>query len=179
MISITNQISLKEITQQDSTSLFQLMKVVYTKAYSYLWEEQGEWYLNLNWTPSQISKELSDPNASYYFVLVENEAKGILRFVRDAEFKDKKDLKSLKLHRLYLDDSIHGIGVGKHIMTWVEQYAKVNKFHGVWLEAMDTKVQALEFYKRCGYKITSNFRLDFKRMHPKYRGMHNMYKTLE
>ena len=69
MISITNQISLKEITQQDSTSLFQLMKVVYTKAYSYLWEEQGEWYLNLNWTPSQISKELSDLNASYYFVV--------------------------------------------------------------------------------------------------------------
>ncbi|WP_283642471.1 GNAT family N-acetyltransferase [Croceibacter atlanticus] len=179
MVIINKNISLKKIKLKDSESLFQLMKVVYTKAYSYLWEEQGEWYLNLNWTQDQVLKELNDTKASYYFVLVNDEYKGVLRFIEDAEFKDMKENMSLKLHRLYLDDSIQGKGVGKHIMTWVEQYAKDNDYNGVWLEAMDTKVQALEFYKRCGYKITSNFRLDFKRMHSKYRGMHNMYKTLE
>lgn len=177
-ISVTNSIGLRPISIKDHKHLWQLMDVVYSKAYAYLWEDEGRWYLHNIWNKTALERELKETQANYYFVTFQNKSVGILRIVENAKFKDRSFENVLKLHRLYLDDSVQGKGLGNVIMNWVEDYAKATKHKGVWLEVMDTKMQALKFYERCGYQITSDFKLDFAVMHEHLRGMHNMYKAI-
>ena len=177
-ILVSDAIGLRPILISDHKQLWDLMTNVYPKAYAHLWEDDGSWYQNHIWNMADVERELNDVNASYYFVTFQQKEIGILRIVENADFVDRPSDKALKLHRLYLDDTAQGKGIGKAMMTWVEAYARKTDHDGVWLEVMDTKTQALKFYERCGYHITSDFRLDFTNMHAHFRGMHKMYKAL-
>ncbi len=178
VILVTDAIELRPISANDQRQLWELMVEVYPKAYAHLWEDDGAWYLNHIWNTADVERELKDTNALYYFVTFQQKDIGILRIVENADFVDRPSDKALKIHRLYLDDTAQGKGVGKAIMTWAEAYARETGHQGIWLEVMDTKTQALKFYQRCGYEITSDFRLDFTIMHAHFRGMHKMYKAL-
>ena len=178
-ITITTSISLLPITVEDYPQLWELMEVVYPKAYKHFWEDEGDWYRARIWNKKDVETELGNPHAFYSFVCLDDEIVGILRIIENAEFEDNLSVKALKLHRIYLDDKAQGRGLGKTIMHWVEAYARDKGHSGVWLEVMDTQHQALKFYERCGYKVTGDFRLDFKLMHDHLRGMHRMYKALD
>ena len=48
----------------------------------------------------------------------------------------------------------------------------------VWLEAMDSQAQALRFYEKEGFTHLASYTLDAPLMHPHYRGMLRLVKTL-
>lgn len=179
MVTINESLQLKEINIEDFELLQSSMATVYPKAYRHLWEDGGDWYRAYIWNKQRLAEELEEDSAAYYFVIFEGNTVGILRYVEATNCEDVSAGKVMKLHRLYLDDSIQGKGVGKAIMRWTETYAQKTNHDGVWLEVMDTQEQALRFYERCGYRITGDFRLDFKLMHPQLRGMYRMYKALD
>ena len=61
--------------------------------------------------------------------------------------------KQVKLHRLYLHPKIHGNGIGKELLSWLEEKAKKNNYSTIWLDAMNEQPQAFQFYKKRGFKI--------------------------
>ena len=80
------------------------------------------------------------------------------------------------MNKIYLDSDIHGKGVGKRIIEWVDEEASRTKCEIIWLEAMDTQEQAVKFYEKCGFEIISKFRLDIEMMLPHLKGMYIMSK---
>ena len=175
---LTENVSLRPVTLNDATVLKELMHQIYPPPYKHLWEDNGYWYVEQTFNTTVLEKELADLNSSYYFVEYKNETVGILRIVYDVTLSDKSDLKATKLHRIYLDPKLQGKGLGKLLMDWSKQQAIKSGSKIIWLEAMDTQEQALQFYKKLGYTISSDFKLTFKSMHEHLRGMHTMYKTL-
>lgn len=177
-IQLSKNISLKVITLDDAYMLKELMHRIYPPPYKHLWEDNGYWYVEETFSKTALKKELTELNASYYFVVCETVIVGVLRIIYDFSLSDKPALKATKLHRIYLDTKIQGKGIGKFLMNWAAQQALENDSQLIWLEAMDKQEQVLQFYKNLGYKISNDFRLDFELMHKHLRGMHTMYLTL-
>ena len=177
-LKISDTISLKAITLADAAILLELMRKIYTPPYRHLWEDDGQWYVENTFSKASLEKEIAESNASYYFVTHHKETIGVLRFIHDVPFIDFKGKKTTKLHRIYLDPKTHGKGIGRLLMDWTANEAVKNNSQLLWLEAMDTQEQALQFYKKLGYHISGDFRLPFELMHTHFRGMHSMYKML-
>jgi len=167
------KLHLQPITLAKHEVLLQLMQRIYPPAYQHLWiNNDCNWYINSQYNLKQLTTELQDKNANYYFVEYNNKTIGILRLVH------QKSLATTKLHRLYLDQDYQGLGLGKQLMQLSYDFARANQSKSIWLEAMDTQLQALQFYKQCGFKIVDSYALDFDLILGQFNGMHKMSKQL-
>lgn len=178
MIQISENIQLKEILNSDFEFLFNLMKEVYSAAYSHFWKDAGEWYVQSQYSENNIIKELSEANTAYYFVLYNGEIIGNFRIIWNSDLKGFENKKSVKLHRVYLHSKIQGKGVGKSLLNWLEKEAIKKQYELIWLDAMDEQPQAFEFYKKNGYQYHSHCFLAFDLLYDNVRKMSQVYKLI-
>lgn len=178
MILISEHIQLKVILNSDSESLFRLMKEIYTPVYQHFWTDAGAWYVNLQYAKENVLKELNEKNASYYFVLFKGEIIGIFRFLWDQKLVGLSEEKQVKLHRIYVHPKVQGKGIGKELLSWLEEKALQNKYQVIWLDAMNAQENAFQFYKKLGFVYHGHTFLSFNLMHDEVRKMSQLYKTL-
>ena len=178
MIKISENIQLTAILNSDTEKLFKLMNEVYPLAYSHFWTDKGDWYVNSQYSKEHILKELSEEKTDYYFVLFDGEIVGNFRIIWDEKLEGLSEEKQVKLHRVYLHQKTQGKGIGKMLLTWLEQKAYKKGYTIVWLDAMDEQPQAFQFYKKRGYKYHSHTFLPFEFLYDKVRKMSQIYKTL-
>jgi diamine N-acetyltransferase len=169
---------LNPIHPEDQPVLFELMDQVYRSGYSDYWTDQGDWYLNLIYNPETVSKELSRSRSHYYFVEWRKEKIGILKYDYPFSPKEIEIPNAMKLHRLYLHPKAHGHGIAPLLMNHCEQIAKENGLEAIWLEAMESKIQAKRFYEKMGYQDVLSYTLEFERIFPELRGIKIMKKVL-
>lgn len=177
-IKISETIYLESITIEDASELYDLMEDIYPKAYDYFWVDNGDWYLNSLYNKSNIQTELNESNSIYSFIIVDNEKVGILRLLHDKTYAVYADEKSSKLHRMYLHPKSHGKGIAIILMNWVMEECRKAGSEMLWLDAMDTKAQALQFYKKMGFQIGSHEILPFERLKIENRGMYQMWRKI-
>ena len=178
MIKISENIQLQPILETDSETLFNLMNEVYPPAYSHFWVDKGAWYLNSQYSKENILKELSVDNANYYFVVYKNEIIGNFRVLWDEKLVGLSEEKQVKLHRIYLHQKTHGNRIGTEILTWLAQKATQKGYQIIWLDTMDQKPQAFDFYKKMGYNYHSHIFLPYDLLHKEVRKMSQVFKTL-
>ena len=178
MINISEKVQLKEVLKLDTETLFMLMKEVYPSTYQHFWKDKGDWYVNTVYAAQNIEKELLEPNANYYFIFYKGAIVGNFRILWDHKLKGLENKKSVKLHRVYLHPKTHGKGIGKSLLTWLENTAKNKGYELVWLDAMDEQPQAFQFYKKQGYQYHSHQFLDFELLHDHVRKMSQIYKEI-
>ena len=178
MIQITQNIALKSITKSDSKKLYDLMKEIYPAAYQHFWKDKGDWYVNNVYSTNNIEKELLEENSEYYFIVFKNEVVGNFRIIWNHKLPGFKNKKAVKLHRVYLLEKTHGNGLGKTLLTWLENTAKNKGYELVWLDAMDEQPQAFQFYKKQGYRYHSHEFLNFDLLFDDVRKMSQIYKYI-
>ena len=178
MIEISKHIQLQSIQLDDHQILYDLMKRIYPPAYINYWKDDGEWYVNDLYNFENVKKELSQTKTGYYFVLLNQKIIGILRIVYEIDTHYKKDIKYVKLHRLYLDQTIQNKGIGYQIMSWVLENSKEQGYEYLWLEVMDKQTQARHFYEKLGFTRIDKVFISFDLVHEEYRGMLKMIKKL-
>ena len=179
MITISNHLQLENITIDLQKDLMALMLEIYPPAYKHLWiNEDSDWYLTHCFSQENLKLELNETNAFYGFVISNSKRVGIIRFLVNTSVNNSYEKNATFIHRIYLSQEAQGKGIAKQLFYWIEQRANENKNKVLWLKAMDTKIQALKFYEKQGFKIVDTFSLDFNIMHPHLRGMVVMTKTL-
>jgi ribosomal protein S18 acetylase RimI-like enzyme len=178
MISLRPELSLQQVRLKDQEKLFLLMMKIYRPVYQHLWFDDGSSYVESQFNAQQLQNELSSPNASYYFVLHREEPIGILRFLKDTTTSAIKETNTTKLHRIYLDPSVHGQGIGKALMHWLIEFSITQDQQSIWLECMDTQMAAYHFYKQLGFTTVESFTLDSPTMRSERRGMLRMKMNL-
>ena len=178
MINITKNIQLREIKEKDCNVLYKLMKIIYPLAYQHFWKDKGDWYIKNQYSEENILKELSKKNAAYYFVIFKNEIIGNFRIVWDKKLENLPYKKQVKLHRIYLHGKTQGKGIGKTLLIWLEKEAIKKQYELIWLDAMNEKQQAFEFYKKQGYKYNSHSFLNFDFLYKDFRKMSQLYKII-
>ncbi len=177
-VIVDEELKLLQLTKTDHSQVRELMTVVYPPPYVHIWKDDASWYIETVYNQTNFEKEIDEPDAFYYYIVFENRRIGILRLCHQAPLIDYPDLQATKLHRIYIDQSQHGNGIGKKLMQWVEKQCRKRGDHILWLEAMDSQQQALKFYEANGFEICGSMRIDYEIMRPEYRGMHRLYKRL-
>ena len=178
MIKITEDLTLKNILLSDAEILHTLMKTVYLSAYSHFWKDKGDWYVNYQYSKENLEQELLQENSSYYFICCKNEVVGNIRIIWDENLEGLSEEKQVKLHRIYLHPKTQGKGLGKKLLIWLEEKAISKGYKIIWLDTMNLKPQAFQFYKRVGYKYHSHTFLPFDLLHDEVRKMSQVYKKL-
>jgi diamine N-acetyltransferase len=91
-------------------------------------------------------------------------------------------LNALEVERIYLYKKAIGKELGKQLMQTAMSRARELKKDIVFLKAMDSGTDALEFYKKLGYEICGRLQLPlpaFHLMKEEYRGMIILKKGVE
>lgn len=174
-VRVNQEIELKPISIDDSMKLKKLMMDIYPPIYAHLWTDDGQNYLSEIYSKENITRELLNQNSRYFFILFQEQTVGILKYT----FGEKHDIgetKTLKLERIYLAKLVQGKGVGSTLFRWLEEEvaAKVDE---IWLKAMDTQTDAIQFYKKQGFTIVDKTILQAKNIIPEYKGMFIMSKS--
>lgn len=178
MIKVSENIALRPILSSDTGKLFNLMIEVYSLAYAHFWTDNGDWYVNAQYSKENILRELSEEKTEYYFVLFKDEIIGNFRIIWDEKLVGFSEEKQVKLHRVYLHQKTQGNGIGKKLLSWLEEKASKRGYKTIWLDAMDEQPQAFQFYKKLGYNYYSHVFLPFDLLHNEVRKMSQIYKKL-
>lgn len=115
-------------------------------------EKEFQQYYNLRWRilrkpwnqPEGSERDKDDERCYHIMAIINNTITGIARL----EFTTDK---CAQLRYMAVDDSYQGQGIGRCVMTHMEQYAKENKSGELFLNAREN---AVGFYEKLGYKIT-------------------------
>jgi GNAT superfamily N-acetyltransferase len=175
---LTQNIHLQSITKNDCAELFELMTDIYPKSYDYLWNDCGQWYLHFVYDEVKVLEDLAEPNSPYFFVLVNHEKVGVLRIQHDEIFATLAAKTATKLHRIYLHPKVHGMGIGQALMNWTIEETRKQGNEILWLEAMDSKTDALKFYKKCRFEIGNHVTLPYNGIFLALRGMHQLWRNV-
>ncbi len=178
MITLTSDISLHSIREEDQPRLMELMQAIYPPAYEHLWEDEGQWYLNSLYQKENLEKELQEEGNHYYFIQYQKEAVGILRYIENTPLPWDSAKNAVKLHRIYLHPKTHGKGLGKTLLVWLEEKAQSLSAAYIWLDVMDTQHQAIRFYEKTGYAQCGTRKLVLPGLHEYLQGMFYMKKDL-
>jgi len=179
LILVDPHITLIPIKIIDQKVLMNLMKKIYPPAYSHFWKDDCSWYLHQIYGKENLHQELSNANSMYYFVCYNDTTVGILKLIKDCEYPPLASQKGFKVHRIYLDPSVQGKGLGEALMNYAHKVATAQGHTLIWVDAMDTQTQAQHFYKKLGYQKTAIQRLDFQLLHDEHRPMWYMHKMLD
>ncbi len=178
MITIDEQLQLEPITISSQPYLMDLMMRIYRPVYQHLWFDDGTDYVQSQFNPDQLKLELEDKRASFYFVVFKEERVGIFRFIKNCPTALLPAHQVTKLHRIYLNPTVHGNGLGKKLMDWLQMVAQHSQQEYIWLESMDTQQPAIQFYERQGFQVFEPFLLDAPNMRPERRGMLRMSREV-
>ena len=161
MIIINPNLNLVPVKLEDQEKLFGLMSEIYPAAYADFWKEDCEWYLDLCFSQKNLAKELARSSAHYFFIKFNGFKAGIFKYDFPLSPQQLEIPNAMKLHRLYLHSDLHGTGVAKALMNWLETEAKSKNLDFIWLEAMEQKQQAKIFYEKMGYQLALTYQLEF------------------
>ncbi|MFY0602384.1 MAG: GNAT family N-acetyltransferase [Flavobacteriaceae bacterium] len=155
------------------------MNRIYRPAYIDYWKDNGDWYVNLLYNKENIEKELKENKTTYFFIQAENKNIGIFRCVYEIDTDYETDVNSIKIHRLYIDQTIQNKGIGKEIINWLIDDSIKKGYKKLWLEVMEKQLQARNFYKQLGFINVDKVIVDFPLLYDDYRGMYKMEKYLD
>ncbi len=152
----------------------------YLPHYTHLWKQNGvEWYMNKCFGDEALRNELCDPNIEYYIIASEPENIGILKLVLQKSLPDSDIENALYLEKVYFIKEWTGKGIGREAMNFTFNRAKELNRDCVWLVAMNTADKPIAAYKRAGFTIHCEQRLNFELMKNEYRGTFMMKKCFE
>ncbi len=119
-------------------------------------------YIEKAFSEKQITKELTNPNSTFYFVYKKNVLVAYIKLnTGDAQNEFQND-DSVELERIYVLKEFQGQQIGKHILEEVIQIAKEKKVNFLWLGVWEENKGAIKFYERYGFQKTGT--------HPYYVG---------
>jgi GNAT superfamily N-acetyltransferase len=157
-----------------------LAKAIYVEYYLHLWNPGGaDWYMHeYAYHPDKLRSELADAGNLHYIVYEKSKPMGYLKLKQDATLKDFELYNSLEIERIYLHKAIAGKGVGKQLMLLSEEIARGHKKEMIFLKAMDTSLDAINFYQKMGFTKCGTYVLPFPQLKEELRGMVILNKFL-
>jgi GNAT superfamily N-acetyltransferase len=177
-----HQINMKivPIDISHANELSALAKAIYVEYYLHLWNPGGaDWYMHEHaYHPDKLRLELADANNYHVIIYDEEKPVGYLKLKLKASLNGFEKYNSLEIERIYLHRSIAGKGFGKKLMQLSEEIARDHKKEMIFLKAMDTSFDAINFYKKMGYTKCGTYVLPFPQIKEAYRGMVILNKFL-
>ena len=132
---------IRKATKKDFKEISRLIKTEYLKHYKEKWTEKNAIKtLNYYWRIGKI-----------FVAEIEKKVVGFI-IIREEYYNDGK---SVMVEELVINGKNQGMGIGKKLMDFIEEYCKKNKINFIWL-ITSKKATAFKFYKKIGYRYKEN-----------------------
>lgn len=119
-------------------------------------------YIDFAFDRQKLSKELNDPNTSFYFAYNSNELVGYFKLNENESQTDIKSPEGIEIERIYVLEGFQGNDIGQWMLGQIKQMAvSMDKTH-LWLGVWEKNSKAIKFYEKQGFS-----KFD---MHPYYIG---------
>ncbi len=175
---MNHDIEIIAVTEKEIDQLQSIALAAYSDHYLHLWKDNGVWYVEKNFSVTQLSSELAQPFSNFYLIVHQHEAVGFLKINTSQALPGYTNEETLELERIYLKASAGGSGIGSFIMHFVFQQAAALHKRVVFLKVMDTSAMPIKFYKKHGFEICGTFQLDYVQMWEELRGMYVMKREM-
>ncbi len=169
-------ITILKATTHDALLITTLARKIYKEHYLHLWLPGGaKWYMEVYaYAGDKIENELRDPHIEYFIAYKDETALGYMKLQLNSSLPGYENSKALEVERIYLLKKMMGKGTGRRFMQIAMEKAKALKKEIIFLKAMDSSIEAIEFYKKLGYHVCGSFQLPmpaFSLMKKACRGM--------
>jgi diamine N-acetyltransferase len=115
-------------------------------------EIQLNLHLEQHFTPSVIAKELQNPNNTFWLVEEAEQAIAYAKIIRHSIPEKIKTKNALHLDKIYVLKAHHGKGIGKKLLTEIEQLAHNEQYDWLWLTVWEANKPAVDFYLKAGFE---------------------------
>ena len=171
-------IEIKPISVEEVEELSRVAIESYSDHYLDFWYDGGEWYLERSFSIPNLRKEFLEEESRFYFAVFSGKPVGFFKTRTDRKIEEFGDRRGFEVERIYLTKEATGKGIGKALMEFADEQARLENIEFVWLKAMDTSEPAVAFYEHLGFKKCGKERLTFPQMKEELRGMFVLKKEL-
>lgn len=158
----------------DFKILSDLCGQIYPQTYTYLWHDEGAWYMEKMYNHQKMKAELEDENAAFYFLLIDDTPRGYLK----VNYSFQTECGSFEIERIYLDQAFARKGFGKMLLNFGIDMAREMDRESVYLKVMASSIGNIKFYEKSGFEMVNTNYLDFEAMKMEYRWLNTMKKIL-
>lgn len=118
--------------------------------------ENMEAYLSEAYTIEKLTRELNNPESTFYFIYFENQLAGYLKLNVGAAQTEKILDNGLEVERIYILSQFKRLGLGRFLIeTAIEKAEKQGK-EIIWLGVWDQNPKARAFYESLGFDYYSS-----------------------
>jgi len=114
-------------------------------------EEDIAKYLEENFTVETISKELNNPESSFFIAWEDQEPIGYLKINTGTAQTELQDNSSLEIERIYVLSAYHGKKVGQVLYEKALEVARLQAKDTIWLGVWEENPRAIKFYEKNGF----------------------------
>jgi len=114
-------------------------------------EENMTKYLDEIFSSANLSIELNDNNAEFYFAKLDDKVIGYLKLNFGESQTELRDDHALEIERIYVLKDFHGKNVGQLLYNKAIQIAREKNKDYVWLGVWEENPRAINFYKKNGF----------------------------
>jgi ribosomal protein S18 acetylase RimI-like enzyme len=113
-------------------------------------------YIEAKFSLENLSRELKQTNSEFYFIEHKSEKMGFLKLNIGSSQTEPMPENTLEIERIYVIEKHQGKKIGKSLLEFSIQYAKMKSVDFIWLGVWEHNQKAIEFYKRNQFEVFSS-----------------------
>jgi diamine N-acetyltransferase len=113
-------------------------------------KENMKAYLESEYSKEKLKRELTDPNAEFYFAELGEKTIGYLKINFGESQTEIRSLNALEIERIYVLKEFHGKKFGQQLYEKAIELANDKKMKFIWLGVWEKNYRAINFYKKNG-----------------------------
>ncbi|MBL7943649.1 MAG: GNAT family N-acetyltransferase [Flavobacteriales bacterium] len=147
-------VQIRKAGKEDLSLLCRLGRQTFIEAYAAQNDPQNmERYLAENFTDETTLAELHTADSDFFILEYKSEPVGYAR-TRNAEIVHQlEDRRYAELARLYMLDTHHRLGLGRHLLQHCIDFLGSAGYNTVWLGVWKKNEKAIAFYEAFGFRI--------------------------
>jgi ribosomal protein S18 acetylase RimI-like enzyme len=147
-----SQIEIRKAVLSDLESLQIIGTQTFTETFSAVnTPENLANYITQSFNKEQVSKELCNPESSFYLATLDTKIIGYLKINFGAAQTELMPYQALEIHRIYVLQENQGQKVGQIFLDHVLEIALQNEMDYIWLGVWEENYTALRFYAKNGF----------------------------
>lgn len=147
-------IEIKKASLLDLELIQKIAKQTFTETFAAVnTSENITTYLEDSFNIAQLTKELSDPESSFYLAILDQKAIGYLKINFGKAQTEILDEHALEIQRIYVMQEFHGKKVGQLFMDQVLNIKNTKPVTFIWLGVWEENQRAIRFYTKNGFVV--------------------------
>jgi GNAT superfamily N-acetyltransferase len=170
-------IAIKKCSNEHIPELLAIAIRSYLESYEYLWDDNGAAYVRKFYSKELLEAEISTEGISYFFVYVDDEPVGYFK-IKESAMPPGEEKACLEIDKLYFLKEFTGKGIGKPVISFIENLAREQHKRLIWLKVMESS-PAISFYEFHGFTEVNRSHLSHPHMKDHYRVLLTFMKRIE